>query len=155
MSCNTLFGPCDAINAYSTLAVAAIAIPALVVSIYVAYQTQKATKATVLAQYPFLEVVVTAATVTHPDRTGTIQHVSGSMPAQDVELWLREGDRFFGPQRLPLIKPTETQPFRVVTGRTPGWWTRFIRLAKGSPGSPSWGLAWQLPDGTRRYRHSG
>jgi hypothetical protein len=155
MSCETVVGPCDVINAYSTVAVAAVAIPALVVSVYVAYQTQKATKASVLAQYPYLEVVVAAANATQPDRTGTIQHVSGSIPAQDIELWLREGERFFGPQKVTLIKPTETLPFRVTTGRSPAWWTRFNRLPKGAAGSPSWGLSWHLPDGTRRHRHSG
>jgi len=151
--CNTVLGPCDAVNAYSTLAVGVIAVPALLVSSILAWKAWQATRAAVTqatAQYALLTVVVTSAAAHQTDRLGTVANVSGVMPAQKIVLWVRD-NAFYGPWETDLIKVGESKAFSVGTGRQPGCLSRFRRLPKNRP---SWAITWRNPDESSRFNRS-
>jgi hypothetical protein len=157
-SCQVVSLDCTSVNAYATLVLAGAALLALLANVFLAWKTSQAARANIAmakAAWPILDVEVTARSGSEQDLHGSVKYVSGTMPARDITLWLREVDRFFGPYSDTLHIAGSSKTLYVTPG-TPGFWTRFHRLPKGVSGKPSWGIRYQLPDGKRIYRkHEG
>ena len=138
------------LTAYATVAMALIAIPSLLVSLYLTWTTLRALRIQAAATYPsFLVTTLARAGETLAVR---LRHVAGTVPAESVEIWVQTRHQVYGPGRMPHLSTNQELDRTLARASRLPWHLRLQRPAKPAETSARAHLGWRLASGAHAQR---
>src|ERR1035437_5274676 len=116
-------------------------------------KSAEAALAQVRVSYPELSLVTNRVSSDTAVATGTIKYIAGTLPAQDVQVWIRGPSHSYRAD-IPFLGPTnaevgfEAHPSSDAASST---FAKFPAPATATAANEAWvGVAWLAPDGTRK-----